>query len=165
MTDVNASVTRAAGGRVRRWEWAVAAVTIVAVAGLAVWRHLARPVDRQLSAIVGVLAADPSALPPADDRHRVPLTGRFAGATPHDEMFLTRRDDGSFLALFPTYYGSGPSIACLLYTSRPLRPGDTYLRQPTLGQSDRVIDAPPYRHMTFDGRVDDHWYRVSYGMR
>ena len=165
MTDVNLSQPKAV--RVGRWRvWAVMGVVVLVVAGIgfAAWRHIARPVDARLEALVGLLATDPTVFPPADARDVVKLPDRFAGVTPHGEMFLVRRGDGSFLAMFPTYYGSGTTIACLLYTSRPLRTDDTYVRQATLGKSNRVIDVASYQHMKLDDRIDDHWYRVSYGI-
>jgi hypothetical protein len=170
MTDVNEvrSTPPVVGGTGRRagyWVALAAIAVCLAAVGFGLWHHFDRPVSARMDELINLLATDPTAFPPGDSRNRIPLTGRFAGLTAHDEMFLTRRPDGSFLVLFPTYYGSGTSIACLLYTSRPLRATDTREQQSTLGKSERVIDAPPYPHMSFDGRIDEHWYRVSFGMR
>jgi hypothetical protein len=166
---VNGSDTTAAvgvGRRPRERAWVVAAVLVAAVgtAGYTGWRHYARPVDGRYKTVVALLAGGPSALPPTDYRGRIDLAAHFAGLTPHDEMFVVRRDDGSFLALFPTFYGNGTTLAGLLYASRPLGEADTYIRQATMGQAQRVIDVGAYHHMDFDRRIDDHWYQVSYGM-
>ncbi len=165
MADVNALKATPVFKGPRRVRALIAGfVVVVALVGYAAWRHMVRPVSGRLADLVQQIAADPAAFPTIDSRNLVSLTGRFSGITPHDEMFLTRRSDGSFMALIPTYYGNGTSIACLLYTSRPLVESDTYMRQATLGRTERVIDVPPYMDMKFDGRVDEHWYRVSYLM-
>ena len=158
---------KSGGPRARQWAVGVAAVVAVAVAvgGFLAWRHAARPVDPRLAAVVARLAADPLSMP-VDGRGRVDLsTTGFAGLTPRDEAFVVRRPDGSFVALFPTYYGGGTTLVGLLYTSRPFAPGDTFDTQPTQGDTQTVIHVANYRGTRIDNRIDDHWYRVSYGMK
>jgi hypothetical protein len=93
-----------------------------------------------------------------DELGRIDLTSLLPGVTPHDEMFLTRRSDGSFLALFPTYYGPGTSIIGMMYTSRPLQEQDTYSH--SLNQ--REITIGNWTKLAIDKRLDDHWYSVSH---
>ena len=95
----------------------------------------------------------------------IDLSKAFPGVTPRDEMFITRRPDGSFVALFPTYYGKGISIGGLLYTSRPLRPEDTYLAVFGTALDRRQIDVGSWAKLSLDDRVNEHWYRVSRGVR
>ena len=170
MTDVNASGRTAAGDggrrpRERAWIVATALVAAAGMAAYAGWRHYARPVDPRYQAVIELLARDPSALPPVDDHGRTRLTGRFVGLTPRDEMVVDRRSDGSFLALFPTFYGKGATLAGLLYASRPLGDADTAVREATLGRTERTIRVGSYGQAVFDHRIDDHWYQVSYGLR
>ncbi len=167
MTDVNGGSAAGRGGRPPRTvAWVVVAALVAAAAGIgyAGWRHFAGPVDRRYLAVVERAATGPAALPPTDPRGRVDLAHVAPGLTPHDEAFVLRRDDGSFLVLFPTYYGSGLTLAGLMYTSRPLRGDDTHIRQTTLGRARRVITIGYYGHTDIDDRIDDHWYHVSYDL-
>lgn len=169
MTNVNTPGVNPAGpaarGRPVRGQVAVAlaAVAVLAVA-YAAWRSLARPVSGRVQALVEQVASEPARFPTTDGRCRVKLTGEHAGLTPHDEVYLTRHPDGSFVLLVPTFYGNGASFAGLLYTSSPLRDGDTYIDQSSMAKAQRMIDVPPYSHLTFDEHIDEHWYRVSYRM-
>ena len=140
----------------------VAVVALAAGGGLLAWRHA--HADDKYAAIIDVLTHDPAALPP-DHRARVDLSGRFAGITPHDEAFVVRRDDGSFVAMFPTDYGAGTTLTGRLYTSRPFQDGDTYLEQTRMGAVHYDIDIGSYRHLNINDRLNDHWYIVSLRMR
>jgi hypothetical protein len=149
--------------RERAWIVAVVLVAAASATGYLAWRRYARPMDRRYQLVIRALADDPAANK-ADGRGRVGLSGGNVGLTPRNELFVSRRDDGSFVALFPTYYGNGAQLEALMYTSRPLRDGDTYLRQPTLGVVQHAIDIGNYRHVIIDDRIDDHWFHASYGM-
>jgi hypothetical protein len=96
---------------------------------------------------------------------RIDLSHDFPGVTPHDEAFITRRPDGSILVMFPTYYGKGISIGGLMYTSRPLRSDDTYVQELGTVLDRRVIDVGNWTRLSLDDRVNEHWYRVSRGVR
>ena len=113
---------------------------------------------RKYEPLIAQIAADQLH---ADGGGRILLKDSFPGLTPHDEMFITRRDDGSFLAMFPTDYGLGIDISGLLYTSRPLQDSDTYLRPLATEYERRLIDVGRWSRLSLDKRIDDHWYRVS----
>lgn len=96
---------------------------------------------------------------------RIDLSQVFPGLVARDEVFISRRPDDTFLAFFPTYYGKGISIGGLMYTSRPLVPQDTYVRQYASTLDRRMIDVAAWRGLSIDGRVNEHWYKVSRGVR
>src|ERR1700722_16616320 len=84
---------------------AVLAILLVCSAvAFAAWYHFTDPSTRPYAPVIQLL--NDGKLGP-DELGRIDLTKQFPGLTPHDEMFFTRRSDGSFLALFPTYYGPG----------------------------------------------------------
>ena len=99
-----------------------------------------------------------------DTHGRIDLTGTLADLTPHKEMFLTRRPDGSYLAMFPTYYGKGIEIAGLMYTSRLLRENDVTLVSTGVSLTQRNIAIGPWTKLVLEKRVNEHWYRVSRGL-
>jgi hypothetical protein len=135
--------------------WAVIGVSLVVA--LLLWVHFSRPNTGIYGPIIQEIAAGKFQ---GDGRGHVDLSGPFPGVTPHDEMFLVRRSDDSFLAMFPTYYGRGTSLVALLYTSHPLQDEDTFSRpeMPTR----RLIDVGSWTGLSIDKRVDDHWYQVSH---
>jgi hypothetical protein len=137
------------------------AIAVVAVIVLVWWKY-ALPSTAKYQPLIRLLEQNQL---PKDEQGHVDLSRGFPGITPHDEMMVTRRDDGSFLALFPTYYGEGTQIAGLMYTSRLLRPEDCRGRDDSNRFTDRVIGVGSYRFLLIDQRLDDHWYRVSYHMR
>ena len=163
-SDDGVSSPRGPGARV----WVVAAVlaAVVAAGGYLAWRRYARPVDPRYALVIARMAANDPAVRPATSSGRVSLAGGpFAGLTPHDEAIAVHRRDGSFVILFPTYYGAGSSMSGLLYSSRPFAPGDTETQQATLGAARHVINVGSYRHAEIVDRIDEHWYHVSYRMR
>src|SRR5271170_3329272 len=88
-----------------------------------------------------------------------PLITELAAGTLNDEIFLTRRPDGSFAALFPTYYSKGPIIAGLMYTSRPLTDQDTYMRSMAIGFNRPLIRIGVWKNLAINRRIDEHWYK------
>jgi hypothetical protein len=141
---------------------ALAALVVAAVTAAAMWAHFAAPNTAKYQPLLAQLA---SGQLQAEANGRVDLSQSFPGLTPHDEAFITRRDDGSFVALLPTDYPKGIAIAGLLYTSRPLQIDDTYVRTSGTALDRRYVDAGPWRGLSIDARVDEHWYRVSKGVR
>lgn len=130
-------------------------MVVAALVGGALWYHFSNPDPSRYEPVVKALTANewPS------DSGRISLTARFPGLTPRDEMYITRRADQSFLALFPTYYGRGTSLLALMYTSRPIDDADTWAN----------ASDPLHRYITvarwklcIDRRIDDHWYLVSH---
>jgi hypothetical protein len=150
---------------VNRWQVykiVLSACAVCAVTALALWFHFADPSTTKYTPVLQQLADNQLH---ANTLGHVDLSGPFPGLTPHDEMFLTRRTDGSFLAFFPTFYGQGTAVGGLVYTSRLFQPGDTYMRR-TLTNIDRpVVDVADWPHLMIDKRLDDHWYTVSRGLR
>jgi hypothetical protein len=139
---------------------AVLAVTIVSAAmALAIWEHFANPSTRLYAPVIQLLTAGQL---DCDEHGHIDLARQFPGLTPHDEMFVTRRDDRSFLALFPTYYGRGTSLAGLMYSSRPLQDEDTYSHSYAITQ--REITVASWTKLAIDKRLDDHWYMVSHNL-
>jgi hypothetical protein len=139
---------------------AVFAITLVAAAmAFAIWDHFSGPDTRAYAPIIDRLAAGQLE---GDARGHIDTAKDFPGLTPHDEIFLTRHDDGSFLALIPTYYGPGSSLVGLMYTSRPLQDEDTYSHDFAPGQ--REITIGSWTKLAIDKRIDEHWYLVSHGM-
>ncbi len=139
------------------------AAIVVAVAAAAfggVWYWYAHPpVARYRPAIDAVAAG--RVVP--DGQGRFDLSKLAPGVAPRDQAFLARHGDGSFLVFFPTEYGKGRQAYGLLYTSRPLTPADTFTRDLAVGFDRRYVTVGTWPKLALDDRVDDHWYRVSYG--
>jgi hypothetical protein len=148
-----------------RWQVYRIALSVCAVClvmALALWTHFANPSTGKYAPVIQRLADNQLK---ANILGHVDLSGKFPGLTPHDEMFLTRRTDGSFLAFFPTFYGQGTAIAGLVYTSRLFQPGDTYMRQSAAEIDRPAIDVGDWSHLLIDKRLDEHWYTVSRRLR
>ncbi len=138
------------------------AVIAVVAGGFWIWWQYIAPSTSRYLPVIAMIEQNKLAL---DRPGHADLTSQYPGVTPHNEMMLTRRDDGSFLALFPVKYGEGSQLSGLMYTSRPLREEDTYFRSSPMHISDRMIDVGPYGGLRIDDRVDPHWYHVSYRIR
>ena len=100
-----------------------------------------------------------------DTSGRLYLAKSFPGLTPRDEAFAVHRADGSFLCFIPTYYGQGISIGGLLYTSRPLHDEDLRVAKSPDRPGARTIDVGSWTRLSLDGRIDEHWYHISRGLR
>ena len=98
------------------------------------------------------------------DGKKIVLPQPFHDLTANGEVYLTRRDDGSFLALFPTQIPHDVHLTGLMYTSRPLQDQD--LSQQSNGTSviQQVIDVGEWRKLVIDQRLNEHWYFVSHGI-
>jgi hypothetical protein len=142
---------------------AMAAVLAAMATGIALWFWFATPNTKKYQPLIDRLTGNPGEFEP-NQLGRVDLSKTFPGLTPRDELFLRRRDDGSFVALMPTYYPKGIAIAGLLYTSRPLRLEDTYVRTSGTSLDRRLIDVGGWSKLSIDARIDEHWYRVSRGI-
>jgi len=138
-----------------------AVVLVTAATGYALWAALSGPNLSKYEPLITELAAGTLN---DDGNGRIDLSKSFPGLTPNDEIFLTRRPDGSFAALFPTYYSKGPIIAGLMYTSRPLTDQDTYMRSMAIGFNRPLIRIGVWKNLAINRRIDEHWYKVSYGM-
>lgn len=145
---------------VRITVWVVVAAVVVITASV-LWVFCSGPSTARYQPLISAIAANQLS---ADDVGRLALSGPYAGLTPHNEMFLMRRADGSFLALVPTFYPKGPAIIGLLYTSRPFGPGDTFGHGLGIDVVHPFIKVGPWGHLRVDGRIDDHWYKVSQGI-
>ena len=140
----------------------IAVIVVTCGTAAALWAWFAGPNTSKYEPVIQRIAAGEFT---PDERGRIDLSKSARGLTPQDECFITRRGDGSFAAFFPTLYGKGTSIMGLLYTSRPLQLSETYVQ--TLGTTldRRVIDVGSWSKLVLDTRLNDHWYRVSRGMR
>ena len=138
------------------------AVTLVAAAtGYGLWAFLSGPNLSQYAPVIAEISAGKLN---DDGSGRIDLSKTFPGLTPQDEMFLKRRPDGSFVAMFPNYYAKGPSIAGLIYTSRPLNDQDTYTRARSISFDKPLIAIGTWQRLGIDQKINDNWYKVSYGM-
>jgi hypothetical protein len=149
-------------GRTRLIVLIVGVIVVTAGTALALWAWFGGPNTRRYEPIVQSLTSGEFANTPTG---RIDLAQQFPGVTPQNEMFVTRRGDGSFMAMFPTFYGKGQTIGGLVYTSRPLRVEDTYIRKSGTSLDRPYIDVGPWNKLSVDARVNEHWYRVSRGIR
>ncbi len=138
----------------------LAAVLVSGGTGWALWAFLRGPNTGRFEPVISAIGAGKL---DGDVIGRVNLSRTFPGVQERDEMYLTRRGDGSFVAMFPTYYGKGTSIGGLVYTSRPLREEDTEVKNLATTLDRRVIKVGRWA-LDLDRRIDEHWYRVSKGM-
>ena len=137
----------------------ILALAVVFTGGYLWWRHYETP---PLERYAGVLEAMKNHKIPGDEVGRVDLSKQFPGITGHDDAYLTYRDDGTFIAMFPTYYGQGQEVTGLVYTSRPLTDGDTHGRTSSIHFADRLIKAGSYDSLVLEKRINENWYHVSY---
>jgi hypothetical protein len=147
--------------------WVTAALLGVTVllllgGGYAAWSYYDAPPLARYSQVLTMLSA--GQLQP-DSHGTVDLSGKFSGLTPKDLAYVTRHDDGSFLAMFPTYYGEGAQIAGLLYTSRPLRDEDLHQPDTAIHFDRRLIDVGSYCNLLLEKRINPSWYHVSYKLQ
>lgn len=140
--------------------WLIVGVVAVIAAGT-LWMVYAPPDTARYNAVIAAVANNRLS---SDDTGRVALGGAFAGLTPHDELFVTRQPDGSFVALVPTFYPKGPAIDGLLYTSRPFGPNDHFEHGKGTNVDQLYTKAGAWGHLRLDKRLDDHWYKVSQGV-
>jgi hypothetical protein len=127
--------------------------------GYAVWRYFDTPRLEKYSTLIQQIGSHQI---PIDKDGRVDLSKAFPGLTPKDTAFVTWRDDGSFAALFPVYYGEGAQIAGLVYTSRPLQDGDTHLRDSPIQIAQQLIEVGTYQNLILDKQINPNWYHVSF---
>jgi hypothetical protein len=135
----------------------LAIILVTAGTALALWAYFRAPDTAQYAPVISLLNAGQLNA----DRGRIDLAKSFPGLSPNDQMYLTRRPDGSYVAMFPTYCGKGFTIAGLLYSSRPLTQSDTYSAAWGTNLSQRFIDVGSWKHLILNHRIDEHWYRVS----
>ncbi len=138
-----------------------AVVLVAAATGYGLWAFASRPNTSRYASIIAELAGGKLN---GDDHGRIDLSSASPSLTPHDEIFLTRRDDGSFLVFFPNYYAKGPAIAGLMYSSRPLTPRDIYELPMGVEFNQPLIRIGPWKRLVINQKIDEHWYKVSYGM-
>jgi len=140
----------------------VAATLIAAGGGFAAWKYFDTPPLSRYDALLQQMSTQQI---PSDPQGRVDLSKKFSGLTPKDIAFIRWRDDGSFVAMFPTYYGEGSQIAGLLYTSRPLQDGDTHLRESATNFAQQQIGVGTYENLLLEKQINPNWYHVTYHMR
>jgi hypothetical protein len=137
----------------------VTAATLLLLGGsFSAWKYFDTSTSRYLP-VVAAMARHEFKI---GARGEVDLSKSFPGLTPRNEAYLSWRDDGSFLAMFPTDYGAGPEITGVLYTSRPLRDGDTHHRNGALNFYEQLVDVGSYGNLVLDKRIDASWYHVSF---
>ena len=138
-----------------------AVVLAAAATGYGLWAFLSGPDTGKYAPIIADLSSHK-----LDDGGAgiIDLSKSFSGVTPHDEIFLTRRADGSFVVLFPTYYASGEVIAGLMYTSRPLNGQDTFVMATGVSLDKPLIRVGTWKRLNVNRKIDEHWYKVSQGM-
>ena len=139
-----------------------AAVLLVAAAtGYGLWAFLSGPDTGKYAPVIADLASHKLG---DGGSGIIDLSKTFSGLTPHDEIFLTRRADGSFVVLFPTYYAPGSVIAGLMYTSRPLNDQDTFVMATEVGFDKLLIRVGTWKRLSINRKIDQNWYKVSQGM-
>jgi hypothetical protein len=130
--------------------------------GYAAWRYFdAPPLDRYAPLIAKIAAHQVE----GDSRGQIDLSKAYAGLTPKDMAYITWHGDGSFLAMFPTYYGEGAEMEALLYTSRPLRDEDTHMREGSINFAEHLIGVGTYENLLLEKQINPSWYHVSYKLR
>jgi len=135
-------------------------LTILLGGAYAAWRYFDAPPLERYAPLLAQMAAHKA---DTDDQGRVQLLKTFPGLTPQDMAYIRWHDDGSFLALFPTFYGEGSQMAGLLYTSRPLQDQDTHLRDSSaINFAQRLIGVGTYDHLILEKQINPNWYHVSY---
>ena len=100
-----------------------------------------------------------------DSEGRVDLSRQFPGITGKNDAYVTWRDDGSLLAMFPTYYGEGQQIAGLLYTSRPLGDGDVLYRDGVISFTNKLVSVGSFGYLRLEKKINENWYHVSYRLQ
>ena len=146
-------------GRWLRLLIVVAGLTALLGGGYAAWRYFdVPPLDRYAPLIAQIAARQID----GDALGRIDLSKKYPGLTPKDVAYITRREDKSFVLMFPTFYGEGTQVAGLIYTSRPLRDEDTTPRTESLQFGERVISVGSYQYLIVDKQINPNWYHVSY---
>jgi hypothetical protein len=130
--------------------------------GYAVWRYYDEPPVDRYAPLIAKMAAHQVV---GGDQGRVDLSTTYPGLTVKDQAYIRWRDDGSFLAMFPTYNGQGSEMAGMLYTSRPLQENDTRSRGGVMDLSQRVIAIGTYGNLLLEKQINPNWYYVSYKLR
>jgi hypothetical protein len=136
------------------------ALAVLLGCGYLWWRQYQSPMDRYAK----VLEALKNHQIQGTENGRLDLTKQFPGITGQNDAYVTYRDDGSFAAMFPTYYGPGSAVVGLYYTSRKLTADDTHPRISAIRYDDKLVQAGSYANLILDKRIDDNWYEVSYRM-
>lgn len=136
-------------------------ITPAAVAA-ALWFFLAQPKTAKFQPAMDAYTAGQLHV---EQNGSIDLSAKFPGLTANNQMYVLRRPDNSFLILFPTYYGKGPAIAGLAYTSRPLQEGDTFRLPYGASFEKEMVIIGPWNRLMLDKKINDHWYEVSYGVQ
>jgi hypothetical protein len=139
-----------------------AVIVIAGGGGFAAWKYFDTPPLSRYDAVLKQMSIRQI---DSDSDGRIDLTRLFPGLTPKDLAYIRWRDDGSFTAMFPTYYGEGSQIAGLLYTSRPLQDGDTHLRESATNFAQQQIGVGTYENLLLEKQINPNWYHVTYHMR
>ncbi len=137
----------------------VLVVLLLLAAGAFGWWNFSHPSLDRYSAALEAIRTHHIRL---DNQGRVDLSKQFPGLVPEDLAQATWLDDGNFRAMFPTYRGQSSQVAGLMYTSRPLTEDDTQARPVPMHQDQRTIEVGTYGYLILDGKINDHWYRVSF---
>jgi hypothetical protein len=127
--------------------------------GYAAWRYFDSPRLEKYSTLIQQISNRQIL---AESDGHIDLSKAFPGLTPKDIAYVTWRDDGSFAAMFPVYYGEGSQIAGLVYTSRPLQDGDTHLRDSPVHIAQQLIEVGSYQNLILEKQINPNWYHVSF---
>jgi hypothetical protein len=142
---------------------ALAAVVLFLLGGgYVAWSCYDVPALSRYTPVLAMLASNQ--LEP-DSQGVLDLSTQFPGLTPRNHAYFTRRSDGSFVVMFPTYYGEGVEVEGLLYTSRPLQDQDLHYRVSVIHFNQQVIAAGTYTDLLLEKRINPSWYHVSCKMQ
>lgn len=137
-------------------------IAIVAIAALiAGWFYFTAPSPAKFQPLVRALSTGNMKKEPTG---LVDISNSFPGVVPKNQIDITRRPDGSLLVLIPTYRTRGNNLGGFMYTSRPLRDSDVYTRARGLNFARPRINIGEVHKLIIDKRINEHWYRVSYGL-
>jgi hypothetical protein len=143
------------------WGIALAVVLALVAVGSSFWYYVKRPPRAKYQPIIAAVASGKI----QENIHQpINLPADLHGIVPRDQVMVTRRPDGTFMILFPTSRGDGEELVGLLYTSRELTDADTFPNRSANAYSRPLISCGSYAHLMLEGRIDAHWYHVSYAM-
>jgi hypothetical protein len=105
----------------------------------------------------------------------VDLPDRWTSVSRRGRIYVTRKEDGLFLALFPTWRGKGSNLRGYLFSNRPLTDNDTIEGRYKEGSSRLEVMVPTVpamntarvsklEYVSLVRKVKPGWYYVSYDM-
>jgi hypothetical protein len=143
------------------WGIALLVVLILVGGGYSLWHYVKRPPRARYDPVIAAVASGKIR---ENLSQPIDLPADLRGIVPRDQVLVTRRPDGTFMIVFPTFRGDGEELVGLLYTSRPLTGTDTFPNHAPNAYSRPLISCGSYSRLVLDDRIDEHWYHVSYAM-